>query len=216
MKPSEQIIRARYKIASEKVLEALESKNYEAYFCETKEEAKEKVLSLIPEGNSVAWGGSFSLEEAGVIDAVKKGDFKVIDRDMAKTPQERQEMMKKTLTCDTYLASVNAMAEDGTMINIDGNGNRIAAIAYGPNSVILLVGMNKLCKTREDAITRARTVAAPTNSIRLGMENLPCVKTGVCCNCNSPDCICSQIVEMRRNRVKGRIKVVLVGECLGF
>ena len=206
----------RYKILSEKVLKALESKNYEAYFCETVNEAKEKILSLIPKGDTVSWGGSFSMQEAGVIDAVRAGDFKVLDRDMAKTPEEKQELMRKALTCDTYLASVNAIAEDGTMINIDGNGNRIAAIAYGPKSVILLVGMNKLAKTREDAITRARNVAAPTNTIRFGLSNLPCHKTGSCGNCNMPECICSQIVEMRRNKIDGRIKVVLVNEDLGF
>lgn len=216
MKSSEKFIRQRYKILAEKLLNALKKRNYEAYFCETKEEAKAKVLSLIPEKSSVAWGGSFSLLETGIIEAIRKGNFKALDRDIAQKPEEKQQLMKEALTCDTYLSSVNAIAEDGTMFNIDGNGNRIAAIAYGPESVILLVGMNKLVKTREDALIRARNIAAPTNALRLGISSLPCTSVGSCCNCNSEECICSQIVEMRRNRVDGRIKIVLVGEDIGF
>lgn len=216
MKSSEKFIRERYRILAEKLLNSLKKRNYEAFFCETTEEAKKKVLSLIPDKSSVAWGGSFSLQETGIIDAIRQGSFKVLDRDLAQTPEEKQRLMKEALTCDTYLSSVNAIAEDGTMFNIDGNGNRIAAIAYGPESVILLVGINKLAKTREDALIRARNIAAPTNALRFGLSSLPCTGSGSCCNCNSDECICSQIVEMRRSRVPGRIKVVLVGEDLGF
>lgn len=205
-----------YKILSEKVIASLKSKNYDAYFCETIDEAKEKVLSLIPENDTVSWGGSFSVQEAGIIDCLRNGNFKLIDRDSANSPEEKMQKMREALTCDTFLASVNAIALDGTMVNIDGNGNRVAAISFGPKSVILLVGMNKLCKTREEAINRARNVAAPINGIRLGLSKLPCFKTGVCCDCNMDDCMCSYIVEMRRNRIPGRIKVVLVGEDLGF
>lgn len=216
MNKSQAVIYQRYKNMSEALLNALTRRGYEAYFCENSQSAKEKVLSLIPENVTVSWGGTLTLEDMGVLDAVRKGNYNVIDRDMATTPEERTKMIKASLTADVFLSSVNAISEDGVMVNIDGLGNRISAIAYGAESVILVIGMNKVCRNAEDAKLRARTYAAPNNGLRLGLNNLPCVKTGLCADCLAPECMCSQIVEMRTCRIPNRIKVVLVGEDLGL
>ncbi|MBE7090223.1 MAG: lactate utilization protein [Clostridiales bacterium] len=216
MSKSQAIIYQRYKNMSEALIKALTRRGYEAYFCENSKEAKEKVMSLIPENATVSWGGTLTLEDMGVLDAVRKGNYKVIDRDTATTPDERTKILKASLTANVYLSSVNAISEDGIMVNIDGLGNRISAIAFGADSVILVVGMNKVCRNAEDAKLRARTYAAPNNGLRLNLTNLPCVKTGFCADCIAPECMCSQIVEMRTCRIPGRIKVVLVGEDLGL
>lgn len=212
---SKEIMQKRYEIMSERVLKALGSRGFMGYFCKDREEAAKKVAELIPVGSSVSWGGSLTLEECGIQKLLKSGNYKVIDRADAKTPKEREDALKAALTCDTYLSSVNAMTEDGIMFNIDGNGNRIAAIAYGPESVILVVGMNKICRDAATALSRAKNVAAPANSVRLKKET-PCTKDGVCHDCKSPECICAQTVEMRFCRTAGRIKVLLVGEELGL
>lgn len=212
---STQIIKERYKNMAPKILDALKRRNFEGYFCENVEAANECILSLIPKGSTVSWGGSMTFDEMGVKEQIKAGDYNVIDRDTAKTQEERFDMMRQALLSDVYLASVNAMSEDGEMVNIDATGNRIAAIAFGPKTVILVVGMNKICRDLESARKRARTYAAPNNSLRLGLK-LPCTQTGCCNDCSSGDSVCSQIVEMRRNRIPGRIKVVLVGENLGL
>ena len=152
-----------------------------------------------------------------MIQRLKEGNYQVIDRDTAKSQEERFSLMRQALLSDVYLASVNAMSEDGIMVNIDGRGNRISAIAFGPKTVILVVGMNKICRDLESARKRAHTYAAPNNALRLGLE-LPCTKTGCCfdCNKNNPSSICAQIVEMHSSIVPGRIKVILVGENLGL
>ncbi|ABN51997.1 MAG TPA: lactate utilization protein [Hungateiclostridium thermocellum] len=217
MAKSEEIIRERYKVMAPRIIKALNQRNFEAYFCETSEKAVECALSLIPQGASVAWGGSMTLEEIGLIQRLKEGNYQVIDRDTAKSQEERFSLMRQALLSDVYLASVNAMSEDGIMVNIDGRGNRISAIAFGPKTVILVVGMNKICRDLESARKRAHTYAAPNNALRLGLE-LPCTKTGCCfdCNKNNPSSICAQIVEMHSSIVPGRIKVILVGENLGL
>ena len=215
MSRSKELIYQRYKNMSEGMIKALKKRGYDAYFCENKEQAKDKVLSLIPERATVSWGGTLTMEEIGVLDAVRGGNYNVLDRDKASTPEEKTAILKSALTSDVYLSSVNAISEDGIMINIDGLGNRIAAIAYGAESVILVVGMNKVCRNAEDAKLRARTFAAPNNGLRLNLE-LPCVKTGVCSDCICPGCMCAQVVEMRTCRIENRIKVILVGEDLGL
>lgn len=197
------------------MISALEKRGYDAYFCATMEELQRKVLELIPAGESVAWGGSLSLKEAGIPDLVRENGYKLLDRDAAKTPEERQALMRQALLCHTYLSSVNAMTEDGMMVNIDGNCNRIAAIAFGPESVILIVGMNKICRDLPAARHRAQCFAAPANGIRLGVE-LPCTKTGFCRDCQAENSMCAQIVEMRRNRIPHRIKVLLTPFDLGL
>lgn len=197
------------------LLKNLRSRHFDAYYCETKEEALSQVLGLIPEGSTVGWGGSVSAEEAGLIAAVRSGNFRPIDRDAAKTPEERTQIMKQAMLSDVFLTGTNALSLDGELVNIDGTGNRVAAIVYGPDSVIVLAGMNKVADTLEDAVTRARTVAAPMNSQRFDIQT-PCNATGVCADCKSPQCICNQILITRHCRPAGRIKVILVGEDLGF
>ncbi len=194
---------------------ALRKRGFESYFCATAAEAAELALSFIPAKSPVAWGGSVSWEESGIFPRLRQGDYVLIDRDTATSPEERRELMRQAFFCHTYLSSVNAISENGVMVNIDGNCNRIAAIAYGPEQVILLVGMNKVCSDPAAAHERARHLAAPANCVRLH-TNTPCAKTGVCSDCNSPECVCAQIVEMRHNRIPGRIKVILCAENLGL
>lgn len=196
------------------LVKALEARHFEAYYCATKEEAKEKILSLIPATDVVSWGGSMTMEDLGVIEAVKKSN-KVIDRDTAKTPEERVKLMHEAFFCDTYLSSTNAITQDGELLNIDGNGNRVAAMIYGPKSVVIACGMNKVCGNLEAAEDRARNVAAPINAQRFNLET-PCCKTGKCADCKSTQSICNVFVRTRQSKPEGRIKVVLIGESLGF
>lgn len=204
-----------YEKRAQVVVKNLRSRHFDAYYCETKEEALRQALSLIPEGACVGWGGCASAEEIGLVDAVRKGNYREIDRDTAKSPEEKTKMMKQAMLADVFLTGTNALSQDGELVNIDGTGNRMAAIVYGPESVIVIAGMNKVCATLEDAVTRARTVAAPINAQRFPGQT-PCRVTGTCGNCKSPDCICNQILITRHCRPAGRIKVILVGEDLGF
>ncbi len=197
-----------------KVVEALKRRHFDAYYCPTKEEALEKVLSLIPAGDVVAWGGSATLAQLGILEKVKQTN-PVIDRAAASTREEGQELMRKALLCDTYLMSSNAISEDGQLYNIDGNGNRVAALVFGPKSVIVVAGMNKVTKTIEDAEARARYIAAPINAQRFD-NNTPCGITGTCADCLSPTSICASMLRTRISRPAGKIKVVLVGAELGF
>ena len=198
-----------------KVCEALNSRGFCACYCNTKQDALIKALSFIPEGKTVSWGGCKSAEEIGLIEAVKNGNYTVLDRDKAQTPEERQQIMKQALTCDVFLTGTNAITETGELVNIDGMGNRVAAMTYGPNSVIVIAGMNKMVSNVMDAANRARTTAAPINAQRFDIKT-PCKIDGACHDCNSPDSICSYIVRTRRCKPEGRIKVILVGESLGF
>ena len=193
----------------------LKSRHFEAYYCDTKEEALAKALTLIPEGDSVGWGGSMTCQEIGLMDAVRAGNFHPIDRDACETPEEREEAMHRALVADTFLTGANAISLDGQMVNIDGNGNRVAAIVYGPKQVIVVAGMNKVEDSLDAAINRARTVAAPMNQQRFGHPN-PCGVTGSCADCKSETCICNHILVTRHCRPVGKIKFVLVGEDLGF
>lgn len=193
----------------------LQSRHFDAYYCGTKEEALAKALELIPNGVSVGWGGAQSAEDIGLLNAIRTGNYKAIDRDTAKDPAERVKIMKQALLADVFIVGANAMSLDGQMVSIDGNGNRVAAIVYGPDSVIVIAGMNKVVATLEDAVKRARTVAAPMNKQRFALET-PCEITGACADCKSPGCICNQILITRNSKPAGRIKVILVGEELGF
>ena len=197
------------------LLKNLRSRHFEAYYCATKEEALRQALELIPRGASVGWGGAMSAQQIGLLDAVNAGEYKAIDRDKASTPAEREKAMKSCLMADVFLTGANALSMDGQMVNIDGNGNRVAAIVYGPDSVIVIAGMNKVVDTLEDAVRRARTVAAPMNKQRFALQT-PCEVTGQCANCKSEGCICNQLLITRNCKPTGRIKVILVGEELGF
>ena len=159
----------RNEALGKRVVKALESRNMEAYYTATKEEAVKKALELIAEGSTINMGGSASVREVGLIDAINEGNYVFYDRDKAASPEEKQEIALKAFTCDWFLGSVNAMSEDGVFVNIDGNANRVAAYAFGPKNVLLIVGMNKIVKTEEDAMHRARNEAAPINTQRFGV-----------------------------------------------
>lgn len=197
-----------------KVAENFNKRGFEAYYCPTKEDALAKAISLIPEDHVVSWGGSVSINDIGLRPYVLE-HRQVIDRDTAKTPEERKELLRKALLCDTFIMGTNAATEDGQLYNIDGTGNRVAALIFGPKQVVIIVGMNKVEPTLEAAITRARTVASPINMQRFSKKT-PCAITGMCADCNSPDSICNQMVRTRRCAPVGRIKVILVGENLGY
>ena len=210
-----EIIAMRNRKAGEKVCQTLQGRGFAAYYCDSKEEALAKALELIPEQSTISWGGCKSAEEIGLIAAVKVGNYSVLDRDTAQTPEERMAMLKAALTCNVFITGTNAITETGELVNIDGIGNRVAAITFGPDSVIVIAGMNKLVPTVMDAATRARNTAAPINAQRFDIKT-PCKIDGVCHDCNSPDCICNYIVRTRRCKPEGRIKVILVGDVLGF
>lgn len=198
-----------------RVANALKSRHFDAYYCSSKQEAVQKALELIPHNALVSWGGSATLEETGLLEAVK-ARYNVLDRDTAQTPEERRELMRRALLCNVFLMSANAVTEDGQLVNVDGNGNRVAALVYGPKSVIVVAGVNKVTKTLADAVQRARTVAAPMNAQRFADIQTPCGVTGACADCISPDSICAYLLTTRISRPAGKIKVILVGETLGF
>ncbi|MGM9659614.1 MAG: lactate utilization protein [Faecousia sp.] len=204
-----------YEKRAQVLIKNLHSRHFEAYYCPDKAAALSKALELIPEGASVGWGGALSAEQIGLIQAVKTGNYVAIDRNEAPNPVEREKAMKRCLTADVFLCGANALSLDGQMVSIDGNGNRVAAMIYGPDMVLVVAGMNKVCDTLEDAMTRARTVAAPMNKQRFATQT-PCEVTGACADCKSVDCICNQILITRNCKPAGRIKFVLVGEELGF
>lgn len=205
----------RNELLGKRLVENLKKRNMDAYYCATKDEALAKALELIPEGDVVSWGGSETLNQIGLIEEVKKRN-KVIDRAAAATVEEKQELMHQALLCDTYLMSSNAVSQDGQLVNIDGNGNRCAALIYGPKSIVMIVGMNKVATDLDAAMSRARNTAAPANVQHFPGIKTPCAVTGVCANCMSPETICCQFVITRFSRVPGRIKVVFVGESLGL
>ena len=204
-----------YEKRAQVLVKNLKSRHFEAYYCPDSASALAKALELIPEGASVGWGGALSAQQIGLIDAVKSGNFAAIDRDAATTPEERTQALKRCLTADVFLCGANALSLDGQMVNIDGTGNRVAALAYGPVTFLVIAGMNKVCDTLDDAVTRARTVAAPMNKQRFPFKT-PCEVTGACADCKSEESICNQILITRNCRPAGRIKFVLVGEELGF
>ena len=205
----------QYDKAGPKVAEALNKRHFEAYYCPDCAEALEKILDLIPQDHVVSWGGTATVDELGVKEALRQRGQAVIDRDTAKDAQERQQMLKQALTCDTFLMGSNAISADGQLVNIDGTGNRVAALCFGPTQVVVVAGMNKVAGDLDGAMRRAREVAAPMNAQRFPLKT-PCVANGLCGDCKGPDSICAQIVTTRLCKPAGRIKVVLVGEDLGF
>lgn len=193
----------------------LQQRHFDAYYCATKADALHKALELIPEGASVGWGGAMSAQQIGLMDAVKNGNYRALDRADCKTQEERDQIALECLSADVFLAGANGLSMNGEMVNIDGMGNRVAAIIYGPKSVIVVAGMNKVEDSLDAAINRARTVAAPMNQMRFQHPN-PCTVTGSCADCKSETCICNHIVITRHCRPVGRIKFILVGEDLGL
>lgn len=204
-----------YEKRAAKLVASLKNRHFEAYYCATKEEALAKALDLIPEDASVGWGGAMSAGQIGLQDAVRQGNFRAIDRESCKTLEEKEQAARDCMFADVFITGANALSLDGQMVNIDGNGNRVAAIVYGPKNILVIAGMNKVEETLEKAVNRARTVAAPMNQLRFMLDN-PCSQTGVCADCKSETCICNQILITRHCRPAGRIKFVIVGEDLGL
>ena len=202
----------RNELLAQKVIQGLKSRNMTGWYAASKEEALRKALELIPEGSTVTMGGAMSAHEIGLVDAVKNGNYHFIDRDAM---ADKRAAMLAAYDADVFLTSANAITEDGVMVNIDGNANRVSAIAQGPKTVLFIIGMNKVCDDVDGAVKRARAVAAPTNAQRFGLST-PCSKTGACMNCKSPDTICCQILVTRFSRHPGRIQVILVNDSLGF
>ncbi len=198
------------------IIKALEKRNMTAFYCEDMESCRNKVLELIPADSVISWGGSMSIHECGVPQALKdRGDCEVLDRSLYTTPEQQKEFAVKTFQCNYYLMSTNAITLDGELVNIDGYGNRVASLIYGPDHVIVIAGMNKVVPDVKQGFDRIRNIASPPNTIRLSKDT-PCAKTGKCGDCMSPDCICNQIVVTRRSRDKERIIVILVNDNLGF
>ena len=202
----------RNELLAQTMIRGLKSRNMSGYYAASREEALRTALELIPEGSSVTMGGAMSAHEIGLVDALKKGNYQFIDRDAY---EDKRAAMLAAYDADVFLSSANAITSDGVMVNIDGNSNRVSAIAQGPKKVIFIVGMNKVCGDIDGAIKRARNVAAPINAQRFGLST-PCSKTGACMNCKSPDTICCQILITRYSRHADRIHVILVNDSLGF
>lgn len=204
-------------IQANHVIEEMKKRNFEAFYCETREEALEKALSLIEKGSVIAHGGSLTIEEIGLLSYIKvhPEEFNFIDRSLAKTDEEKRQYHAKSVLADYYLMSANAFTEDGQLVNIDGNGNRVSCLCFGPKHVIVVVSMNKMVPTVEDAYKRIRECACAPNCLRLGL-NTPCALTGFCKECISDSSICADFVTTRMSRYPDRIKVILVGEPLGF
>ena len=206
---------AYYSKRGQILVKNLQSRHFEAYYCENSQQALEKALEIIPEGSRIGWGGAMSCEQIGLIDAIRGGNYQALDRSFCQTPEERERCYKESLLADVFLTGANGLSLDGQMVNIDGTGNHVAAIVNGPDSIIVVAGMNKVEDDLDSAIRRARTVAAPMNQQRFQLPN-PCTKTGSCADCKSLTCICNQILITRHCRPVGRIKFIIVGEDLGM
>ena len=208
---NENIFKRNEKLA-QKVIKGLNSRNMTGYYASSAEEAKKIALELIPEGSTVTMGGGMSVHEIGLVDALKSGNYDFLDRDKA---EDKRAAMLAAYDADFFLSGCNAITEDGILINIDGNANRVSAIAQGPKKVLFIVGMNKVCSDVDGGMKRARNVAAPINAQRFGLDT-PCAKTGSCMDCKSPDTICCQFLVTRFSKHADRIHVILVNDSLGF
>lgn len=206
-----------YKIQANTIIEQFKKRGINGYYCADKNEAKKLVLDMIKEGASVAWGGSESIKETGILDALieKKESYDIIDRSKYVTDEQKRELKGKVAMCDYFLMSSNAITLDGELVNIDGAGSRLSYLIYGPEKVIIVAGMNKVVKNVEEGISRVQNIASPPNTLRLNCKT-PCAKLGMCMDCLSDDCICCQVVVTRKSRLSDRIHVILVGEELGF
>ncbi len=209
-------LKQSYKHQAESIIRLLARGNISGYYCESSADAVALAKELTPADSVVSFGGSMSLEESGVMQMLKsRDDIRLLDRSTATTPDEIQKMYRDALCSDVYFMSSNAITLNGELVNIDGNGNRVAALIYGPSKVVLVIGMNKLAATVDDAIRRVHNIAAPPNGVRLGKQT-PCAVSGSCGDCFSPDCMCSHTVITRRCSTPDRIHVILVGETLGY
>lgn len=208
----DQNLQRRNELLAETVIKGLKSRNMTGYYAATKEEALKQVMDLIPEGSTVTMGGCMSAHEIGAVEALKAGNYNFIDRDEY---EDKREAMLLAYDADVFLSSANAMTDDGILVNIDGNANRVSCIAQGPKKVVFIVSMNKVMSDLDSAMKRARNVAAPANAQRFNIDT-PCKKTGKCFDCKSPTTICCQMLITRYSMHPGRINVVLVNDELGF
>ncbi|MDR0599705.1 MAG: lactate utilization protein [Treponema sp.] len=206
----------RYAKLGPALVKALEARHFEAWYFGDIPEAVEKVFALIPRDHVIAWGGSATAKAMDLYGEADRRGYALINRDAAKSPEEKVDLMRRALLCDTFLMSTNALSEDGQLVNIDGVGNRIAALCYGPRQVIIVTGINKTAQTLDEAVARARHTAAPLNVQRFPSHQTPCAVNGRCGDCKSPDSVCSHIVITRLCKPAGRIKVIIVGKELGF
>jgi L-lactate utilization protein LutB len=209
-------LKKRNDLAGPKVVEALKKRHFEAYYISDSKDVAAKVLELIPADHSVSWGGTMTVDALGIKKMLADKGYKIIDRATAKSPEESEELMHQALNCGTFLMSSNAITETGELFNIDGKGNRVAALCYGPKNILIIAGMNKIVKDMDAAYSRVRNYAAPVNNQRFPDSKAPCSLTGECANCLSPDSICCQFVETRMCQPEGRIKIILIGEDLGI
>ncbi|MBO5484795.1 MAG: lactate utilization protein [Lachnospiraceae bacterium] len=204
-----------YENLAESIIEKFNLRGIEGYYCADREEANAKAKRFLTPGCSVSWGGSMTIQEVGLIDDLKESDYTIYDRAEAVTPEEKKEMFSRIVTSDFYFMSSNAITLNGELVNIDGSGNRVACLCHGPEHVIMIAGMNKIVPDVKSGIARVHNMAAPPNALRLGLDT-PCAEYGRCADCLSQDCICAQTVVTRYSRVPGRLKVILVGEELGY
>ena len=208
-------IEQRNELLAQRMIKSLNRRNMDAFYCPTSAGAIAKVMELMPQGSTVSWGGSMTLRDMGLTRALHAdGRYILLDRDRAVDRAEAVEIYLQAFRADYYLSSANAITEDGVIVNIDGNGNRVAAITFGPSHVIFVIGLNKVTQTVDAALARARSTAGPINTARFDIST-PCKADGVCHNCNSPECICNHI-HFLRNSPRRRHTVVLVGEPLGY
>ena len=212
MNPKQQ----HYETLANTVIKNLNKRRIEACYCATVEDAEKKAFSYLTDGCTVSFGGSMTLDEMGMLTALRHNpNIRLIDRATATSPEEIKQMYHDALSADYYFMSSNAITVDGQLVNIDGTGNRVAALIYGPENVIIMAGMNKVAANVDEALSRVHNTATPMNCKRLDKKT-PCAATGVCSDCLSPDCICNQVVITRRSGIEGRIKVILIGEELGY
>ena len=203
------------RLKAQTVVKAVNTRNMHGYYAETKEDALKIALNIIPRGSSVGYGGGVSVDQIGLKDALLNGDYTLIKRKKKKTPEEMHDKYREIFDADFFITGANAMTEDGIIVNIDGNANRVSAIAYGPKKVIFVVGINKITKDLDSAVKRARNVAAPINAQRFNIKT-PCNELGTCMNCKSPNCICSQFLITRFQNDPERAHVIIVNDELGF
>lgn len=205
-----------YEHQANTIIANLKKRQMDGFYCPTCKDAVKTAMELVSTGDSVSFGGSMTLSESGIMDALNaREDITLYDRSKASTPEEISTIYRKAFSCDTYFMSTNAITLDGELVNTDGNGNRVAALIFGPAQVIIVCGMNKVATDTDAAIARVRNIASPPNCNRLNRKT-PCATTGVCADCLSPECICNHTVITRRCGTPHRIKVLLVGEELGY
>ncbi|MDD3174281.1 MAG: lactate utilization protein [Herbinix sp.] len=204
-----------YENLADSIIEKFNKRGIEGYYCENAEEALLTAKRFLTPGCSISWGGSQTLSEIGLLDEFTASDYIIYDRSNAKTPEEKSAMYSKIVTADYFFMSSNAITLDGQLVNIDGSGNRVACLITGPKNVIIIAGMNKIVTDVTNGIERVRNMATPPNVVRLGVKT-PCAELGKCANCLIDECICCEIVITRKSKIPGRIKVILVGEELGY